>query len=61
MDRPQHQEGFEAAPLLDVRMTRSIGLAQYKPHEYMKVFVHRLDHLMHQEKKNGKNRICSES
>ena len=41
--------------------TVSIGLAQYKPQEEMKTFVHRVDQLMYQGKKNGKDRICSES
>ena len=39
----------------------SIGLAQYKPQEDMKAFVHRVDQLMYQGKKNGKDRVCSES
>ena len=41
-------------------MTVSIGLAQYKPQEEMKVFVHRVDQLMYQGKKNGLDRVCSE-
>jgi diguanylate cyclase len=39
-------------------MTVSIGLAQYKPKEEMKTFIHRLDKLMYQAKKDGRNRIC---
>ena len=42
-------------------MKVSIGLAQYKPQEDMKFFVHRVDQLMYQVKKNGKDRVCSES
>jgi len=38
----------------------SIGLTQYKQKEDMKVFVHRVDQLMYQAKKNGKDRVCSE-
>ena len=45
----------------EVHMTLSIGLAQYKPQEDMKAFVHRVDQLMYQGKKNGKDRVCSES
>jgi PleD family two-component response regulator len=45
----------------DVHMTVSIGLAQYKHKEDMKAFVHRVDQLMYQAKKNGKGNICSES
>jgi PleD family two-component response regulator len=39
----------------------SIGLGQYQPQEEMKVFVHRVDQFMYQGKKNGKDRVCSES
>jgi PleD family two-component response regulator len=39
-------------------MTVSIGLGQYKPPEDMKAFVHRVDQLMYEGKKNGKNRVC---
>jgi diguanylate cyclase (GGDEF)-like protein/PAS domain S-box-containing protein len=38
----------------------SIGLTQYKQKEDMKVFVHRVDQLMYQAKKNGKDSVCSE-
>jgi PleD family two-component response regulator len=41
-------------------MTLSIGLAQYKPQEDMKIFVHRVDQLMCRRKKNGKGRVRSE-
>jgi diguanylate cyclase (GGDEF)-like protein len=44
-----------------VRMTLSIGLAQYRPREELKTFVHRVDQLMYQGKKSGKDRVCSES
>jgi diguanylate cyclase (GGDEF)-like protein/PAS domain S-box-containing protein len=44
-----------------VHMTLSIGLAQYKPQENMKAFVHRVDQLMYQGKKDGKDRVCCES
>ena len=53
-------ELFSAAPGQEVHVTVSIGLAQYKPQEDMKAFVHRVDQLMYQGKKNGKDRVCSE-
>ena len=40
-------------------MTVSIGLAQYKTKEEMKGFVDRVDQLMYQGKKNGKDKVCS--
>jgi diguanylate cyclase (GGDEF)-like protein/PAS domain S-box-containing protein len=55
------RETFSPAPGQDVHKTVSIGLAQYKPQEEMKAFVHRVDQLMYQGKKNGKDRVCSES
>ena len=55
------KENFSPAPGQDVHVTVSIGLAQYKPQEEMKVFVHRVDQLMYQGKKNGKDRVCCES
>jgi diguanylate cyclase (GGDEF)-like protein/PAS domain S-box-containing protein len=55
------KENFLPAPGQDVQVTVSIGLAQYKPQEEMKAFVHRVDQLMYQAKKNGKDRVCSES
>ncbi len=55
------KETFSPAPGQDVHVTVSIGLAQYKPQEDMKAFVHRVDQLMYQAKKNGKDRVCSES
>jgi diguanylate cyclase (GGDEF)-like protein/PAS domain S-box-containing protein len=51
------------SPVLDqqIYVTVSIGLAQYKPKEEMKAFVHRADQFMYQAKKNGRDRICPES
>jgi len=51
------------SPVLDqeIYMTVSIGLAQYKSKEEMKAFVQRVDQLMYQAKKNGRDRICPES
>jgi diguanylate cyclase (GGDEF)-like protein len=45
----------------NIHMTVSIRLAQYKPQEDIKAFVHRVDQLMYQAKKNGKDRVCFES
>jgi len=45
----------------DIHMTVSIGLAQYRPQEDIKAFIHRVDQLMYQAKKNGKDRVCFES
>ena len=55
------KEKFAPAPGKSVHVTVSIGLGQYKPQEDMKVFVHRIDQLMYQAKKKGKDRICSET
>ena len=54
------KETFFPAPGQVVHVTVSIGIAQYKPQEEMKAFVHRVDQLMYQGKKNGKDRVCSE-
>jgi diguanylate cyclase (GGDEF)-like protein/PAS domain S-box-containing protein len=54
------KETFSPAPGQDVQVTVSIGIAQYKPQEEMKAFVHRVDQLMYQGKRNGKDRVCSE-
>jgi len=55
------KETFSPASGQEVHVTVSTGLAQYKPQEEMKVFVHRVDQLMYQGKKSGKDRVCSES
>jgi diguanylate cyclase (GGDEF)-like protein/PAS domain S-box-containing protein len=55
------KETFSPAPGQEARMTVSIGVAQYRTKEEMKAFVHRVDQLMYQGKKNGKDRVCSES
>jgi diguanylate cyclase (GGDEF)-like protein/PAS domain S-box-containing protein len=54
------KEIFSPMPDLETHLTVSIGLAQYKPQEDIKTFVHRVDQLMYQGKKNGKDRVCSE-
>jgi diguanylate cyclase (GGDEF)-like protein/PAS domain S-box-containing protein len=55
------KETFSPAPGQEVHVMVSTGLAQYKPQEDMKAFVQRVDQLMYQGKKNGKDRVCSES
>jgi len=50
------KDTFSPAPAEgDVHVTVSIGLGQYKPQEDMKAFVIRVDQLMYQAKKNGKD------
>jgi diguanylate cyclase (GGDEF)-like protein/PAS domain S-box-containing protein len=55
------EEIFSPVSGQGVHMTVSIGLAQYKPQEDMKTFVSRVDQLMYQAKKSGKDRVCPES
>ena len=55
------KERFTPAPDQDVHVTVSIGVAQCRAKEDMKTFVHRVDQLMYQGKRNGKDRVCSES
>jgi len=55
------KETFYPAPGERVHMTVSIGLAQYKPREEVKAFVSRVDQLMYEAKKQGKDRVCTES
>jgi len=55
------KEIFSPVSEKDIYITVSIGLAQYKPKEDMKAFVYRVDQLMYQAKKNGKDRVCPES
>ena len=58
IQRELRKETF--SPMLDqkINMTVSIGLAQYEPMEKMKTFVQRVDKLMYQAKKDGRDRIC---
>jgi diguanylate cyclase (GGDEF)-like protein/PAS domain S-box-containing protein len=55
------KENFSPMPDKQIYLTVSIGVAQYKKHEDVKAFVNRVDHLMYQGKKKGKNRTCSDS
>ena len=54
------KEIFSPMPGKGVHVTMSIGLAQFKLHEGIKAFVHRVDQLMYQAKKSGKDKICYE-
>jgi diguanylate cyclase (GGDEF)-like protein/PAS domain S-box-containing protein len=54
------QEDFSPVPDKKVHLTVSTGLGQYIKNEAIRAFVNRVDHLMYQSKKNGKDRICSE-
>ena len=53
-------ENFSPSEDKEVHLTISIGLAQYERNENMRKFVNRVDHLMYQGKRNGKDRICFE-
>jgi diguanylate cyclase (GGDEF)-like protein len=55
------KEKFSPVAGKDVHMTVSIGIAQYKPQEDVKAFIRRVDQLMYQAKKNGKDRVYSET
>jgi diguanylate cyclase (GGDEF)-like protein/PAS domain S-box-containing protein len=55
------KETFSPEPGQEIHVTVSIGIAQYKLQEEMKAFVHRVDQLMYQGKKNGKDKVCCES
>jgi diguanylate cyclase (GGDEF)-like protein/PAS domain S-box-containing protein len=55
------KELFFPTPGEDVHLTVSIGLGQYRPREEIRAFVHRVDQIMYKAKKDGKDRVCSES
>ena len=52
------KELFSPVPGQEVHVTVSIGLSIYKPQEDINTFVHRVDQLMYQAKKTGKDRVC---
>lgn len=54
------KEIFSPGSEQSVHMTISTGIGQLKFHEDMKSFIHRVDQLMYQAKKSGKDRVCSE-
>jgi diguanylate cyclase (GGDEF)-like protein/PAS domain S-box-containing protein len=51
------KETFSPVLHQNIYMTVSIGLAQYEQKEEMKTFVHRVENLMYQAKKNGRDTI----
>jgi len=55
------EEIFSPVPGKQACLTVSIGLAQYRSREDIKAFVNRVDKLMYEAKKNGKDRIWLES
>jgi diguanylate cyclase (GGDEF)-like protein/PAS domain S-box-containing protein len=55
------KESFSPVPGQKVYLSVSIGLSQYNLKEEMKAFIHRVDQLMYQAKRNGRDRICPES
>jgi diguanylate cyclase (GGDEF)-like protein/PAS domain S-box-containing protein len=55
------KETFSPVPDQNIYITVNIGLAQYKPMEEMKTFVQRVEKLMDQAKKDGRDRICSDA
>jgi diguanylate cyclase (GGDEF)-like protein/PAS domain S-box-containing protein len=54
------KEIFSPAPDQVAHMTVSVGVAQYRTNEEIRAFVHRVDQLMYQGKKNGKDNVCCE-
>lgn len=55
------KEPFSPVPGRDAHVTVSIGLTQYRPREEIHTFVHRVDQLMYQGKKSGKDRVCCDT
>lgn len=54
------KENFCPTSDREVRITACIGMAQYVPQEEGVGFVDRVDRLMYQAKRGGKNRVCCE-
>jgi diguanylate cyclase (GGDEF)-like protein len=54
------KEAFSPVLGQEVYVTVSIGLAQYKPKEEIKSFVHRVDQFMYKVKKGDRGKICSD-
>jgi diguanylate cyclase (GGDEF)-like protein/PAS domain S-box-containing protein len=55
------KENFSLIADQQIYMTVSIGLAQHKPNEEIKTFVHRVDQFMYKVKKTGRGKICSDN
>ena len=49
---------FAPLPGQEIFMTVSIGISQYKPAEDVRDFVRRVDQVMYQAKREGRDRIC---
>jgi diguanylate cyclase (GGDEF)-like protein len=60
IQREFRKENFSLVKGKEVHMTVSIGLAQYKPKEEIKTYVHRVDQFMYKVKKHGRGKICSD-
>lgn len=54
------KENFSPVPGQEIHVTMSIGLGQHRVNEEMGAFVHRVDELMYQAKKIGKDGVCSD-
>lgn len=55
------KETFVPVPGKNIYLTMSIGLSQYKSNETAKEFIQRVDQLMYQAKKSGRNRTVHDS
>jgi diguanylate cyclase (GGDEF)-like protein/PAS domain S-box-containing protein len=55
------EECYASVSGAHVCITVSIGVGQYRPGEEMKAFVERVDQLMYQAKKEGKDRVCCDA
>lgn len=53
------KENFSPFTDEKVYVTVSIGVAEYQQEEDMKAFVSRVDKLMYEAKKNGRDRVCN--
>jgi two-component system cell cycle response regulator len=53
------KEAFSPVLGQEFYMTVSIGVAQFKPKEEIRSFVNRVDQLMYQAKRNGRDGICT--
>ena len=60
IQRELRKENFSLVAGKEIHMTVSIGLAQYKPKEEIREYVHRVDQFMYKVKKHGRGKICSD-
>ncbi|MBN1141607.1 MAG: diguanylate cyclase [Deltaproteobacteria bacterium] len=54
------KKNFSPVPGQEVRLTVSIGIAQYQLDEDMKSFAERVDRHLYRAKRQGKDRVCAE-